>query len=456
MVHAETGWHLLSSNICTVLEIFEKFNMIQPNFFFWFILAILVAGYLLERFLEYLNSTYWSDLLPKELEGIYDAGKYSKSQAYEKDKQRFHFVVETLTLLVMVLIIITGGFAQLDRFIRVYTANPLLIALLFFGAIGLASGILSLPFDVYQVFVLEERYGFNRTSRQTFIFDKLKGLLLAMVLGGGLLSLVIFVYESTGPYFWFLTWMIISFFMIFISMFYSNLIVPLFNKQTPLEAGPLREAIEEFAAKTGFNLKNIFVIDGSKRSNKANAYFSGLGSKKRIVLYDTLIKDHTTEELVAVLAHEIGHYKKRHTVFSILLSIAQTGLMLFILSFFIQKNGVLTQSICQSLGGFSGLTVISGFHLGILAFGMIYSPLTLLIGMAMNAFSRKNEYAADRYAGVNFHPQPLMEALKKLSVNNLSNLRPHPTYVFFYYSHPPLLHRLSALDKIEKEPSGKN
>ena len=418
--------------------------------FFYFIIAILLFNYLLERFLEYLNSTCWSDQLPKELEDIYDAEKYRKSQEYEKHKQKFGLLVDTVTLLVMIFLLLTGGFSRLDQMIRLHTENPILMAFLFFGILGLASGILSLPFDIYHVFILEEKFGFNRTTVNTFILDKLKGLLLAAIIGGGLLALIIFIYESTGNYFWIMTWVVISFLMIFISMFYSNLIVPLFNKQKPLEPGPLRDAIEQFSAKAGFNLKNIYVIDGSKRSKKANAYFTGLGAKKRIVLYDTLINDHTIEELVGVLAHEIGHYKKKHTIQSIILSLIQTGLMLFILSLFIRKDSPLAQSLCQSLSGFSGVEVKQSFHLGILAFGILYSPLSLVLGLFMNILSRKNEYAADRYAGENYQPEALMDALKKLSVNNLSNLQPHPAFVFFYYSHPPLLQRLAALTKIKK------
>jgi len=233
------------------------------------------------------------------------------------------------------------------------------------------------------------------------------------------------------------------------SMFYSNLIVPLFNKQKPLESGELRDAIESFANKVGFRLKNIYVIDGSKRSTKANAYFTGLGGKKRIVLYDTLIKDHSTEELVGVLAHEIGHYKKRHTLQGIILSVMQTGLMLFILSLFIRQDSVLSASLCQALSGVTELQAIPSFHLGILAFGLLYSPLSLILGILESMLSRANEFAADRFAGINYNPIFLQNALKKLSVNQLSNLRPHPLYVFFHYSHPPLLSRLRALAEIK-------
>jgi STE24 endopeptidase len=423
----------------------------MPTLFFYIILGILVLDYGLERLLDYLNSTYWSDALPKELAGIYDQEKYSRSQQYEKSKQKFAFILSTLTLILMLLMLIAGGFAWIDVFVRHYTQNPILMAFLFFGILGLVSNVLSLPFDYYHVFVLEEKFGFNRTTVRTFILDRLKGLLLSIIIGAGLLSLIILIYESTGNYFWVIAWVVITFFMIFMSMFYSNLIVPLFNKQKPLDQGPLRDAIEQFAGKVGFKLKNIYIIDGSKRSKKANAYFTGLGMKKRIVLYDTLIADHTIEEMVAILAHEIGHYKKKHSLMGIVLSTIQTGVMLFILSLFIRKNSAMAQALCQAISGLSGLEIKQSFHVGILAFGLLYSPLSFILGLILNKISRKHEYAADRFAGINYNAVALMEALKKLSVNNLSNLLPHPVYVFFYYSHPTLLQRLHSLEKIAKE-----
>lgn len=421
--------------------------MISP--FLYIILFILIFDYLLERFLDYLNSTYWSDRLPPELSGLYDEEKYTRSQQYERHKHRFSMVVSTLTFIAMIFMLLPGGFAYLDNWIRTFTSNQILLTLIYFGILGLASMILSLPFDIYGTFVLEEKFGFNKTTPGTFILDKVKGIVLSVIIGGGLLSLIVFIYQSTGNMFWIIVWAVIGLFMIFMTMFYSNLIVPLFNKQLPLETGPLREAIEEFSLKVGFKLKNIYVIDGSKRSKKANAYFTGLGMKKRIVLYDTLIADHTTEELVAVLAHEIGHYKKKHTLVGIILSLLQTGIMLYILSLFIKPGSALSQSLCQALGGFSMVPVSQSFYMGIMAFGILYSPLSLVLGLFMNILSRKNEYGADRYAGTNYNPSALQEALKKLSVNNLSNLRPHPAYVFFYYSHPTLLQRLKGLESIK-------
>ncbi len=405
---------------------------------FYIIIAIILFDYLLERVLDFLNSTQWSSDVPVELKDLYDKEKYRKAQEYDKDTTRFSFITSTISVAAMLLVLFYGGFAWLDNFVRQYTDNPILMALMFFGIMGFIADIFSTPFSIYSTFVIEEKFGFNKTTAKTFILDKIKGWAMAAIIGGGLLSLIVWIYGSTGEWFWIIAWGVIGIFTLFMTMFYSELIVPLFNKQTPLEEGDLRNAIEKFASKAGFQLKNIYVMDGSKRSTKANAYFSGLGAKKRIVLFDTLINDHSTEELVGILAHEVGHYKKKHTILGTALSLLQTGLMLFILGFFI-GNPVLSQALGATEGS---------FHMGILAFGLLYSPLSTVLGIIMNIVSRKNEFAADRYAGEKYNPEALKTALKKLSVNHLSNLRPHPAYVFFYYSHPPLLQRLKALDKV--------
>ena len=405
---------------------------------FYIIVAIVVVDFLFERLLDYLNATRWSDELPVELEGIYDADEYRKSQQYLRVNYRFGMFTSTVSFLALLAMLLFGGFAWLDQLVRYRTENPVWMALLFFGILVLASDLFSLPFSLYDTFVIEEKFGFNKTTLKTFFLDKLKSWLLVAIIGGGILALVAWIYQIAGHWFWLIAWGVITVFTVFMTMFYSNLIVPLFNKQTPLEEGELRDAIEAFARKVGFRLQNIYVIDGSKRSTKANAYFSGLGPKKRIVLYDTLISDHTVDELVAVLAHEIGHYKKKHTVTGTVLGIIQTGVMLFILSLFIE-NPLLSQALGAKEGS---------FHMGLLAFGLLYSPISTILGILMNVISRKNEYAADRFAAINFNGHSLKEALKKLSVKNLSNLRPHPAVVFVHYSHPPLLRRLVAIDKV--------
>lgn len=406
---------------------------------FYLIIGILIFDYLLERLLDYLNSTKWSSALPDEIQGLYDAEKYRTAQEYEKTKSRFSLNTSSVSFVFMLAILFLNGFGYLDNFVRQFSSNPILLALMFFGILGFASDLLSTPFSLYSTFVIEEKYGFNKTSPKTFVLDKLKGWLLAVILGGGLISLVVWIFENTGSMFWLIAWAVIGIFVIFMTMFYSNLIVPLFNKQVPLESGELRHEIESFAAKVNFKLNNIFVMDGSKRSTKANAYFTGLGAKKRIVLFDTLIRDHTTDELVGVLAHEVGHYKKKHTLSGTILSLLQMGMMLYILSLFI---GI--PELSMAVGANEG-----SFHMGILAFGLLYSPLSLILGLIMNYISRKNEFEADRYAAENYNPNSLKTALKKLSINHLSNLSPHPAYVFFHYSHPPLLQRLKALDGIK-------
>ncbi len=407
---------------------------------YYIIIAIVVADFLFERLLDYLNTTRWSDDLPSELQGIYDPAEYKKSQQYLKVNHMFGMLTATVSFLAVMAMLLFGGFAWLDETIRRWTDNPIWMTLLFFGILGMASDLLSTPFDIYDTFVIEEKFGFNKTKPRTYIADKIKGWLLGAVIGGGIMALIVWIYESTGQWFWLVAWGAVTVFTVFMTMFYSNLIVPLFNKQTPLEEGELRKAIETFAGKVGFQLKNIYVIDGSKRSTKANAYFTGLGPRKRIVLYDTLIADHTTDELVAVLAHEIGHYKKKHTLTATILGIIQTGIIFYILSLFI-GNPVLSQALGAKQGS---------FHMGLLAFGLLYSPLSTVLGILMNMLSRKNEFAADRFAAEFYNGNSLKTALKKLSVKNLSNLRPHPAVVFVHYSHPPLLQRLKAIDAAGK------
>ncbi|HOX77498.1 MAG TPA: M48 family metallopeptidase [Bacteroidales bacterium] len=404
---------------------------------FVLIIAIVVFEFLLERVLDYLNATCWSEKLPEELQGIYEQEKYSRSQQYLKANHWFSQLTESFNFILVMLMLLLGGFAFLDNQVRAITDNPVLMALLFFGAIGVVADFLGTPFSIYSTFVIEQRFGFNKTTVRTFILDKIKGWVLAAVVGGGLLALIVWIYGVTGSWFWIIAWGVISLFTILMTLFYSNIIVPLFNKQTPLEPGELRDAIEEFAGKTGFSLKNIYVIDGSKRSTKANAYFTGLGRKKRIVLYDTLIKDHPVDELVAVLAHEIGHYRKKHTLIGTLISVLQTGLILFILSRFLDN---------PHLSGALGASQPS-FHLGLVAFGILFTPISLITGLGLNILSRMHEFQADRFAAVNHNAESLRNALVRLSVNNLSNLRPHDLYVFFHYSHPPLLKRLKRLSE---------
>jgi STE24 endopeptidase len=403
---------------------------------FYLILGIIVFDFLFERVLDYLNTTRWSDKIPEKLKGVFNDEEYLKSQAYKKVNYKFEALTSSFSFLLIICMLIFKGFALVNNWSLDISENIIISALIFFGIIGLASDILDTPFSIYDTFVIEEKFGFNNTTPKTFILDKLKGLLLTAVLGGGVLSLIIFIWTKTGVYFWLWAWGLMTLISIFISLFYSSLIVPLFNKQTPLEDGELKEAISGFAAKAGFKLKNIFVIDGSKRSTKANAYFTGLGSKKRIVLYDTLIHDLTTNEIVAVLAHEIGHNKKKHNISSLVTGIIQTGLMFFIFSLLISNP-----DLSKALG-----VDEPKFHIGLIAFGIIYSPISFFIGIGMNVLSRRQEYQADDFAVKYGMGEYLVSGLKKLTAKNLSNLTPHPLYVFFHYSHPTLLQRINKIE----------
>ena len=402
---------------------------------FTIIVVIIIFNYLLERFLDYKNSTLWSNELPEELKGIYDAEKYRQSQAYKRANDGLSLVMSTVSLVVILLMLFFQGFAYVDDIARMVSRNPIILALLFFGILMLASDIIDTPFSAYDIFVIEEKYGFNKTTLGTFISDKLKGWLIASVIGGGLLSLIVWFFGITKENFWIYAWGAVAIFSIFMNMFYSTLIVPLFNKQTPLEEGELRDAIEQLAEKAGFKLKDIFVLDSSKRSTKANAYFIGFGPKKRIVLYDTLIDDLETDEIVAVLAHEIGHYKKKHGIWGLIISILQAGVTFYILSILI-NNPILSEALGAK---------VPSFHIGLVTFGILYSPISTILGLGMNIFARRNEYQADEFVKSFNYEDKLISALKKLSVNTLSNLTPHPLYVFFNYSHPTLLQRIKAI-----------
>ncbi len=401
----------------------------------YLIVAFIVLEFVFEKALSYLNLQTWEKPLPEAVKDLYDAEKYAQARNYARVNYRFETVSSVFSLIVSVSFLLAGGFAWLDGLVRSYSNNPIAQALLFFALIGLGSSLISLPFNIYHTFVIEEKFGFNKTTAATFVTDKLKNLVLGTIIGGGFLALLTWLFLLLGDYFWIAAWTVVAAFSIFFAMFYTSLLLPIFNKLTPLEAGELRASIENYAKKVNFPLTNIFVMDGSKRSSKANAFFSGLGHKKNIVLYDTLIKDMTIEEITGVLAHEVGHYKKKHVLKSIAVSVAQMGIMFFIF-------GLLADSpvMAEVLGANE-----NSFHLALVTFSMLYSPISLVTSLFMNIFSRKNEYEADAYAKETYSPAPLITALKKLSVNHLSNLQPHPAYVFFHYSHPTLLQRINAL-----------
>jgi STE24 endopeptidase len=406
-----------------------------PKVIFTIIILILAINFIIDKVLDYLNAKHFDDKIPVPLGDVYNEEEYYKSQQYKKENFKFSSIISSVSFLLTIAFFFFDGFAYVDKISHQISDNPILITLVFFGIIMLGSDIITTPLSYYQTFVIEEKYGFNKSTKKLFFLDKLKSWLLMIILGGGILALVVWFYQQTGTDFWIYTWGFMAVFSIFITMFYSTLIVPLFNKQTLLEEGELKNELEKFAKKVGFTLDKIFVIDGSKRSTKANAYFTGFGKKKRIVLYDTLINDLETDEIVAVLAHEVGHYKKNHVIFNMIASILLTGVTLYILSFFIDSK-LLANALSVPE---------ASFHIGLIAFGVLYSPISDITGLVMNYISRKFEYQADDYAKHQYNAEALISSLKKLSKNSLSNLTPHKAYVVMNYSHPTLLQRVQNL-----------
>ncbi|GJM28541.1 MAG: peptidase M48 [Cyclobacteriaceae bacterium] len=402
----------------------------------YIIVAILVVNYLWEQLLDLLNLNHQKDHPPKELADVCDQATYRKTLAYHRAQTKFGFVSSAISFVALLVLLLTGAFGELDSWLHQYIDNEILLALSFFGILFLVADILSIPLQWYNTFVLEEKFGFNKTTVPTFWLDKLKGYLLAAVLAGPLVWLLLFLIDRLGPAFWIYFVLAIGLFSLFLNVFYTSLILPLFNKLTPLPDGELKRAIEVYASKVSFPLSNILVIDGSKRSSKSNAFFSGIGKKKKIVLYDTLIENHSIEELVSILAHEVGHYRKKHVIQNFVLSLIQSAVMMFLLSRMITQ-----ESLSLALGAQQ-----TSIHLNLLAFGMLYAPVSKLLGVFLNILSRKNEFQADAFAAKTADKSALASALKNLSVDNLSNLWPHHWFVFFHYSHPPLVQRLRALD----------
>jgi STE24 endopeptidase len=403
---------------------------------FYIILVIVVASFIFDQILDHLNAKKFQDPIPEKLKDVYNTEEYQKSQDYKTQKHKLNQISSWVSFLGLILILTFDGFAYVDNIARELVSQPIFVSLVFFGILMLASDIITTPISYYSTFVIEERFGFNKMTPKTFWLDKLKGWVLGAMIGGIILSLIIWFYLKFLDNFWIYAWILISVFSVFMNMFYTKLIVPLFNKQTPLEEGSLRDKIEDYARKVGFELNNIYVIDGSKRSTKANAYFSGFGSQKQITLYDTLIEDLEEEEIVAVLAHEVGHFKHRHIIYNLGISILTTGFTLWILSLLI-GNPLLYKALGVEQ---------PGFHIGLIAFGLLYTPISTFTGYLMNCLSRRFEYQADNYAKQTYHYSHLIKGLKKLTQKSLSNLTPHPLYVRIHFSHPTLLQRIKNLN----------
>src|SRR5688572_18015798 len=400
------------------------------------ILAAILVQNGLELAADLLNLRSLRPELPRGFESVYDAPRYARSQEYTRVRTRFSFVPQACNLAALLLFWFLGGFAWLDTWTRGLGLGPIPTGLVFVGALLLAKALLDLPFRYYSTFVIEERFGFNKSTRATFWADMGKALALALLLGTPLLAAILWFFTRAGESAWLLCWGATAAFALFVQFIAPTWIFPLFNKFQPLEEGELRAAVLAYARKVAFPLEGLFVIDGSRRSTKANAFFAGFGKKKRVALFDTLIARHSTGELVAVVAHEIGHYKKGHILQGLVLAILQAGVLFWLLSFFLTQPGLFAAF---------GVAVPS-VHAGLVFFLLLYTPLELLLSLGMQAFSRKNEYEADAYAReTTGEPERLVSALQRLSADNLANLTPHPLYVALHHSHPPLVERVRAL-----------
>ena len=400
------------------------------------IVALVILNYLVETLIKILNYRESKKPLHPTLANLYSESEYRRSLEYSQANFSLSVISGTYSIIIMVAALGFGLFGAIDQYVRERIESEILIALAFFAIVGLASDLLDLPFDIYGTFVVEAKFGFNKTTPATFILDKLKGYALAALIGGGLLALIVFIYQETGGAFWVLGWLLLSAFSLIMFMFGTTLILPLFNKLKPLEDGELKDEILKYCAQEGYSIGRLFVMDASKRSSKANAFFAGLGKSKTIVLFDTLIDKLTTKEIMAVLAHEIGHYKKKHTLFGFLLSIAQSLAIFAVLGWALRFP-----ELSNALG-----SDVSSFHLSILAFFIIFSPLSFALDLISNSISRRNEYEADQFAKQTYDGEPLKSGLIKIATDSLANLSPHPLAVKIYSTHPPLLQRLAALN----------
>ncbi len=411
------------------------------NLYLIIILAAIAIDFILDLVSNWLNLKSLTKKLPDEFQEVYDEETYAKSQEYTKVRTRFGFITGIFDLSLLLVFWFSGGFNWLDQLIRSWEFGELITGLVFIGILMIAKSIISLPFSIYSTFVIEERFGFNKTTPKTFIIDLVKGLLLGAVIGIPLLAGILAFFMYTGDLAWLYAWLAVTAFTLIMQYVAPTWIMPIFNKFTPLEEGELRTAIEDYTEKVNFPLQGLFVIDGSKRSSKSNAFFTGFGKNKRVALYDTLIENHTIPELVAVLAHEIGHYKKKHIIKGMVISILHTGVLFFLLSFFLSEKGLFDAFYMEQMSVYTGL----------IFFGMLYSPIEMILSIFMQMFSRKHEFEADEYAArTTGQPEDMISTLKKLSKDNLSNLTPHPVYVFLNYSHPPVLQRIHAIREINE------
>ena len=405
------------------------------NAYYWLIITFFVLNFAWEQILDALNKKRMTPDMPQELNGIYDPQKYTQQQAYQKENYRFSLISDTFFFIISFCILLFGLIGMFDELLRNYIDGFMTLPLAFFLAFTLAGSLLNIPFRWYHIFVIEERFGFNKSNKLLFAADTVKSILLKLAISAILLAVILIMYRYTGQYFWITAWAAVALILIVINLFYSEWIVPLFNKQTPLEEGELKNAILSFAEQAGFAVDNIYMMDASKRSTKANAYFTGFGKKKRIILFDTLIEQLTVKETVAVLAHEIGHYKKKHVLLNLLMSLLSLAATFYLMSLFLDNL-----ELAQALGGKT-----ASFHLGLVGFMFIFRPVSALLGLITNYISRKYEYQADAFTVRHGLGEEQISALKKISTQALSNMNPHPWAVFWRYSHPPLLQRIKKI-----------
>jgi STE24 endopeptidase len=410
------------------------------NIYLIIVLAIIAFRYLLETTSDFLNLKAVSPDIPEEFDGYYDAEKYVKSQDYLRETTRWGLFVDLVNTVFLVVFIVVGGFGLIDSMVRSLSLGPILTGVVFACFMMLAVSILGIPFSVYSTFVIEKKYGFNRTTPKVFVTDFLKSMLLMILLGGAVFALVLWIFEALGSLAWLYCWAAVAVIQIFLMFIAPYVIMPLFNKFTPLEDGELRDAIEKYAESQGFKMKGVFCMDGSKRSSKSNAFFTGFGKTRRIVLFDTLIENHSVDELVAIIAHEMGHYKLKHIPSAIIRSLAISCFMFFLLGLCLNNEGLFAAFKVEN----------TSVYMSLFLFGFLYSPVSMLVGIVESMISRKHEFQADTYAAeTSGLAGSMISGLKKLSVDNLSNLTPHPFTVFLSYSHPPVLQRIRAISELE-------
>ena len=410
----------------------------MENLYYYIIIFAIIIEYLFSSISSILDIKNITPTIPSDFKKAYDQEKYILSQDYLKARTKFGLFSSTFSLILIMIVIHSDIFGLLDQFVRGQSDSYILQGLLFIGIIYFFQDIISLPFSIYHTFVIEERFGFNKTTLNLFIIDKIKGYAIFIVLGSIVITPILYFFHVYGDIGWLIAWSILTAFMIAVQPLFVHVIAPMFNKFTPLEEGELRSAIEKYTAKVNFPLARIDIMDGSKRSAHSNAYFTGFGKSRRIAIFDTLVEKHSTNEIVSVVAHEVGHYKLKHVLQGTILGIIETGIMLF--AFNLIMNDI---SLFQVFG-VSQLSV----HAGIVFYSMLYAPVSMFTSIVTTAISRKNEYEADKYSyDTTNNREALVSMLIGLSANNLSHLTPHPLKVFLSYSHPPVVDRIKAVNQ---------